>query len=199
MEQTKEVTPTPIQKSGTASNKALVQYLDAANNVLESETCWRSLPAVFRTLAARFEKAPDTIVKVIVPPEDAAKPIRNNVGEPVEIVLTQGPIKEALGRLAGEAVTPPVAMGKLQLLTGQLTDVSNLKGAIVTAVFGESNVSGFGMISSTDEVEDADIIVLVEAAANQVTQMKDEMRKLRPGIKFPSDAPNLILPGRFTK
>lgn len=180
----------------TLSTKATIQYLDDAGAVAETKTSWRNLPDIIRTLGATLAVDKDKKVRVIVEPEAGSPPITNEAGEKVDYIVVEGVVREVIQDLVKRAVPPQVVFSEFQRLAGFMTDNSDLKGIIVTMVFGDAHPGGFGMLSTSSDVTNPDIVVLVESARAQTQQMQDEMKKHRPNISFPGDNGGLILPGR---
>ena len=196
-------TPKPPKQQVTLANKAMVQFFADDGTVQMTREFWRNLPDIIKGLHDILESDPtiskDTQVKVTVPVADGSPNITDENGAVVEYTLAKGATLEAIQQLILKAITPQRAINEFQAMASQITDRSELKGLMVTFVFGDASVGGFGMLSTVAEVTPADIVTLVEASTNQAELMKSEMKKKYPLLAFPSDKGGLILPGQFRK
>ena len=190
--------PAP-QRAIQLKSKARVQVLNDDGTVATETESWRNLPAIIRALAHIHTTQPEAKVRVVVDTEDGSKPVKQADGSMTDYIVTEGSILEAVKKLVLSAVHPQRAVEEFQALGSFLADRSELKGVMITLVFGDAAVAGFGMLSSTADVTDADIVTLVESARNQTDQMKDEMQKKRPALVFPSDKSRIILPSEFRR
>jgi hypothetical protein len=177
--------------------KATIQFLDAEGKVTESKECWRNIPSVIRTLGADFATRKDARVRVIVEPEVGSPGLTDEAGNATDYIMAEGTVHEALSTLIEKALHPSTVFNEFQRMSSFMADRSDLKGMIITVVFGDAQAGGFGMLSTTAEVTDTDIKTLVDAAADQTQQMMDEMKKTHPSITFKNDKGGLILPSRL--
>lgn len=171
---------------------------DGNTDVYES---YRSLLDVYKYLIGRITKwakennmdvnaitsdtpISKTKVRVYLQAEDGSK----------EITVAEGDIPTVFAGLASKLIPPKIAAGEMTRLAAYLAECASLKLCMVTSVFGELGVSGFGYISDATEVTDADIKMLVSAAEGQIDMFKDAMRKKR-NIIFDGDKGQIIMPG----
>jgi hypothetical protein len=193
------VVPADAPRKVLLKEKATVTYtgVDGTQHV---EECWRSRPDLIRFIAALAEDGKVTDeghVHVEIGYEEGSDKLRNKDGEDVDVVLADGTPFVAIRQLVENSMIPMQAVSKLQNLCAELTDRSSLKCILLTFVFDDAKAYGVGMLSSATDVTDADLLALGEAAVQQAQQFKDETRKMRPSLVFPSDNNGLVLPGRF--
>ena len=179
------------------STKALIQFLDADGKVEEERKCFRNIPEVIRTAGSKFKDDASRNVRITVPVEDGSPSITNQAGDAIDYVLAEGTLMESLRTLVSKAIPPHIAISELQKLVSMIADRSELKGIVLTAIFDKGQVGGFGMISSTADVLDEEIVGLMDNAAVQVKEMKDTLKKSKPQLKFAGDNGGLILPPRL--
>lgn len=177
--------------------KATIQYKDADGEVSETKECWRNIPTIIRTLGAEFAEKKDVKVRVIVEPEVGSPGFTDEAGNTIDYVIAEGTVQEAIAGLIEKALHPTAVFNEFQRMASFMADRSDLKGMILTVVFGDAQAGGFGMLSTTAEVTDADIKTLVDASAEQTQQMLDAMKQTHPGISFKNDKAGLILPSRM--
>jgi hypothetical protein len=125
-----------------------------------------------------------THLRVYLQAEDGSK----------ELTLADGDIPSVFAALASKLIPPKIAVGEMTRLASFLAECASLKLSLVTSVFGDIGVSGFGYISDATEVTDADVKMLVSAAEGQIDMFKDAMRKKR-NIVFDGDKGQIIMPG----
>jgi len=173
-------------------DKATIDWLDDEGNVTDSEKIHRSPAAVYPYLSAKLRDVPcDTKIKVYIDAVDSEK-------DKVQFVLVEGTLEECVTKLAQSSIPARIVMTKLQHMVAQMSEMSGLKCVIITGVFDDAEVGGFGYMSEAIEVTDEDIMVVGEAAASQAELFKDAMRKKR-NIQFPSDSTILTASGAPTK
>jgi hypothetical protein len=111
-----------------------------------------------------------------------------------ELTLADGDIPSVFAALASKLIPPKIAVGEMTRLASFLAECASLKLSLVTSVFGDIGVSGFGYVSDATEVTDDDVKMLVSAAEGQIDMFKDAMRKKR-NIVFDGDKGQIIMPG----
>jgi len=168
----------------------------------ETFECSRNRIAVMHALGDRVKLEQDNpeldTVQVVV--SVTGKTVPQKEGEEsrdIEMRLAAGTAREAFGQLAASSVTAQEAIVGLRRFLMDMSEISDLKGIMVTAVFEEAGVGGFTMLTQLTPVTPEDVIRLGEAAGGQVETFKLQMQK--QGIEFPGDDANrIIIPGRGT-
>ena len=191
---------------------ATIEWKNAEGELIETAEEFRSLPALYDHVARKLLKEPDrkdeqVEIYLTIPPEEApptevdaaAKDLSEPPEEPKEhrLVISTGTFEEVATDLAGRVMTPAQAMVQLQMVVSQVAELADLKGIILTTVFGDGQAAGFGFVSESTDVQETDIKVLGSSAANQADLFKDSMRKKR-NIEFPGDS-NIITPDMLRK
>lgn len=180
-----------------------IHWLNDDGTIESSDTCLRGTVAILQFIGNKLQADPDKSdavlnrkVRIVIKAE-AGQPKDGN-GKEYEAVLGEGTCREVVTTLMRKSVPPQLVINEMQTLCSFMSERSALKGVIVTAVFGDAEAGGFGMLSTVTKVSDADIVTLAEAAANQAQLFKDEMKKRNPTLRFKDDS-GLILPTRFQK
>ena len=191
--ETPEVTPAP----GTERRDGGKVFLKDAKatavwtkpetgEVVLTESVYRSLPAIldYVNKSVNKNKELDALyLKVNVDTEKADTPV----------TLIEGTPDQIIDYAEKHVISPQSMLHILSDTFAMLTNLSELKGVVITFVVGDAAAGGFGLLSDATEVTDSDIKVLCTAAANQIDQMKEVMRKQK-NIVFPDDN-NIIMPG----
>lgn len=197
--ETKKAKPEPIPIR--LKNDARIEWLNADGTVESEDVCKRSTAELLRFLADKVgndEKQLERQVRIVVDAEENEPLIE---GKPYQMVIAEGPLGAAAARIMHSTLPPKLVIVEFQRMCEFMSAHSALKGIMVTAVFGDAEVGGFGFLSSCSTITDADIITLGEAAGNQFAVFKDQIKRQRPDIEFPSDDKRgkLILPPRFKR
>ena len=171
--------------------KATISWLDKEGNETGAERCPRSLPSILETLEAAAAKGEEQNVRVYL---RMAKADEDGKPTTVEAELTSGTIEEAIEDIKSRVMPPDQALLQFHLTVSKLMDLSALKGAMVTAVFGDGQATGFAVLSESIPVEETDVKVLGAAATAQAEEFKHKMRETL-GITFPDDSGGIVLPG----
>jgi hypothetical protein len=187
--------PKPIR----LENAAVVEWLDAEGKQTNAERCLRSTAELLRFLADKINTGVDTKTKVRITVPTVGD--KDADGQITCLHVAEGTLDEVMRRLEDSTLPPPLASFDLQRRIEFMAGHSALKGIIITAVFGDSEVGGFGYISTLSTVTPADITALGDAATNQATLFKDQMKKRDPELKFDTDEEKnpIIVPPRFRK
>lgn len=173
--------------------KAIVEWTDKEGKVVETYESYRGLVPLAEDICIKAEtdKYKDLNVHAYLKTMDDI--------EQRTFTIIKGTAQDAAQALANKVIDDPRrVLQQLQLVIQQLSEISELKGIIVTAVIGEAQAAGFGMINDAIEVTNEDIIMLGASAANQVDQFKDAMRQ-RKNVEFPGDSKIVLatqMPGR---
>jgi len=173
--------------------KAIIEWKAGPDKeVTETVTHFRSLAALFDLLMGVLMKHPEKEkdyleVYLQVETTDPAQPAP-------KLYIAKGELKEVLIKLRSKCVTAQQAVMEVQMALGHLSEISTLKGAILTVVFDDSLGGGLGFLTESNDVTDNDIMVLAESAAAQAELFKEKMRASK-GIVFPSDKGKIIVPG----
>lgn len=183
------------------ATKAKIEWLDAEGAVETTEECWRSLANVFITLATHEQEKTrklDQAVRVTLTITDAdGKPSVMTTSEGEErsevVLFEDGTLEDALNHFAMQAMPPAVAYTKLQGAVAQISEMSNLKAAMITLIFDDGKPAGMVFMSDAAPVEDHDVVMLGTSSEAFVDQYKAAMRKQR-NVSFPDDSP-IIVPG----
>jgi|694.fasta_scaffold77684_2 hypothetical protein len=190
-----EAAPKPIR----LESAAVIEWLDAEGKPTNAERCLRSTAELLRFLVEKINTGIDlkTQVRITVPTVGD----KDADGQTTCLHVAEGPLEEVMQRLQDSTLTPPLALFDLQRRVEFMAGHSALKGIIITAIFGDSEVGGFGYISTLSTVTAADITALGDAATNQATLFKDQMKKRDPELKFATDEEKnpIILPPRFRR
>jgi len=184
------------------AQKAQIQWLDAEDKITEVEDCWRSQSVLFVTLAklAQEEIRPldQKLRVVLLITDEDGKPstMTDTEGkERSEVVLfAPGTLEAALEHFATQAMPPEVVYAKMQGAISQLSEMSNLKAALVTLVFDDAKPSAMVFTADCTEVTDDDIRILGTAGEAFIDEYKTAMRTQR-NIEFPGDS-SIILTGQ---
>ena len=126
------------------------------------------------------------------------EPDESGESAPAETIV-EGTLAFCIKQLIANDVTPEEVVTQFQRMCEFMSTRSSLKGVIVTAVFDEASVGGFGFLSMCSEVTDADILALQAGAAGQAELFKTSVKRMKPDLVFNDDEPKLILPSRFAK
>jgi len=162
--------------------KAIVEWTDKDGKLVETYESYRGFIPLARDICAKAEIAKYKELSVHV--------YLKTVGdtETRTFTIVKGFADAAAAILAKKIIDDPRrVLQQLQLVVGQLFELSELKGIIVTLVTGDAVPGGFGMINDAVEVSDFDIRMLGAAAISQAEQYKDAMRKSK-NIEFPGDS-----------
>lgn len=173
--------------------KAVIDWLDADGKVMRTESYWRGTVAMFDYLAA----------KAIELGKDGAATLKLRAylksanDDNASFVLAEGTLFDVLEKLHNRMILAPDAMSQIQMVVSQLAEFSDMKGIMVTAVFGleQAAAAGFGFLSESMDVSDEDIKVMVSSAEGQLKMFKDQMRTKR-NIEFEGDS-KIIMPNSF--
>ena len=191
--------PEAAPKSIRLESAAVVEWLDAEGKTTNAERCLRSTAELLRFLVEKIHTGIDikTQVRITVPSVGD----KDALGQTTCLHVAEGPMEDVIDRLQASTLTPPLALFDLQRRVEFMAGHSALKGIIITAIFGDSEVGGFGYISTLSAVTAADIGALGDAATNQATLFKDQMKKRDPELKFATDAEKnpIILPSHFRR
>ena len=173
-------------------NNATVEWLEDGA-IVRTATMPRSTAEILKYLAeisSVEESAPEKTIRITVKAA-ADQPLQED-GTP-HIILTEGVMGEIAHKLAMSSVPPPQAIAEFQRLSMYLSDHSSLKGIMVTAVFGDAEAGGFGFLSTTSTLTNADVTTLLESAKNQVELFREKIKQSHPDLVFPSES-RLVLP-----
>ena len=173
-------------------NNATVEWFDG-DQVVKTDVMPRSTAEILKYLsevAKTDEKMMERKIRITVKAEPG-QPLKEDGTE--HIIQTEGLLKEVAPKLMMSSVTPPMAVAEFQRLSMYLSDHSSLKGIMVTAVFGDAEAGGFGFLSTTSTLTDADVITLVESAKNQIDLFREKIKQSHPNLVFPSES-RLVLP-----
>jgi len=118
-------------------------------------------------------------------PKEQWKTVNTEIGEGTVAELTQ--------ELEHHVMPIPGAIHNLRMMLSEIMTYSDLKGIMITGVWGDNKVAGFGMLSDSVEVTADDIRHLAEAAGNQLESFKDETAKSH-GVIYNEDK-NIVVPG----
>lgn len=165
------------------NTKAIIEWDDGS-----TEEHYRSRLALGQKMANILDTVPekaDQHVKIYLLAHEGDKQVQQ--------IIAQGTGKEVKETLDSNSMTPQTAMMQLDYAVGLLFELSGLKGIVLTTVFEDAGIGGFGRMSDAVEVADGDKIMLGSAAESQADMFKDAMRE--QGLTFPDDSP-LILPGQ---
>ena len=116
-----------------------------------------------------------------------------------KLTIVSGTVANCISELIKHDISPQDVITEFQRMAEFMSVRSGLKGIIVTGVFDNASVGGFGFLTTCADIDDADIVALQSGAAAQADLFKESVKqKIRPGIAFPDDDKSkLILPSRF--
>ena len=117
---------------------------------------------------------------------------QDDKGLPESVKLVDDEPRNALAFIESQIIPAPVAVSMIRSLLGDLTVQTDLKVCLVTSVFGEVGLAGFGMVTTLGKVETEHITTAVKGGENQLQLFKDELRQR--GYSFPDDN-KIVLPG----
>lgn len=196
---TTEAPPAAAKHIEWEDNAHIEWYGTDGVEVIKEQRCLRSTAEILQLLAATADtKSAEALsqkVKVYV----NAKFEREKADGPLlQRVLGEGTLREAAIQLMMKSVPPQDVMVQFQLLGEYMSAHSSLKGVMITAVFGDAELAGFGYMSGFSKVSLDDIAALGTGAAQQAALFKDKMREKNPGVRFPDEEEKsrIIIPGR---
>ena len=173
--------------------KAIIEWkAGPEQEVTETVTHFRSLAALYALLMDVLKqypaKAKDYLeIYLQVETTDPKNP------QP-KLYIAKGTLEEVIVKLGSKCMVAPQAVMEIQMMLGHISEISTLKGAILTLVFDDAQAGGLGFLTESNDVTQDDIKVLAEAAASQSDLFKEKMRAAK-GIVFPSDKGKIIMPG----
>ena len=199
-------TPTPetpkTQRPMVLQNQARVEFLDATGAVEEKVMCLRGLTQLVECLEKRLGKDPDEArrqqpVRVTLFKEDLHPNEKDALPPQTEV------IEDTLARMhkamSGNVMSSEEMVVALQRTLERVSEVSDLKCALVTLIVGDEQVGGFGFTSALVKVDEDCMVALAEAGTVQVEVLKEYLRRQNPKVKFAGDKPKkgeIIIPGR---
>lgn len=198
--QTAQETPKP--RPMVLQNQARVEFLDAAGAVEEKVMCLRGLTQLVECLEKRIGKDPDEArrqqqVRVTLFKEDLHPNEKGAMPPQTEV------IEDTLARMhkamSANIMSSDDMVVALQRTLERISEVSDLKCALVTLIVGDERVGGFGFTSTLVNVDENCMVALAEAGAVQVEVLKEYLRRQNPNVKFADDKPkkgDIIIPGR---
>lgn len=95
-------------------------------------------------------------------------------------------VADAITRLLDAMVGSREVLAQFHDLFERASAASDFEGGIVTLVF-RGRPAGFAYINSCRDVRASSLGTLYEASASQVAQLKENLRKMAPGIRFSDD------------
>lgn len=131
------------------------------------------------------------VADTAVPPDANGVPALKDV----TVTLYGGTAAEVYAQLEGRTVSPQEAIVALQRFVTELTEISDLRGIIITCVYGGVGLGGFSMLNDLVPQEDSDVILLGMGSGGQSMQFMDAMRATRK-IEFPGDS-KIVTPGQI--
>jgi hypothetical protein len=175
--------------------KATISWHDKEGKEIGAESCPRSIPSILEHLEHMEQtKASASTAEEVKVSLRVAEPGEDGQPQTAEIELTKGPLKDVIEDVRKRMLTPEEALLQFHLTVSKLMDLSQLKGAMVTAVFDDARATGFTVLSESTPVTESDIKVLGTAADAQAKDYKHKMREAR-NIVFPDDKGAIITPG----
>jgi len=168
--------------------KAVIEWYDNNGKVIETELCHRGFFPLFIHLLKKSKAKPELLkskVSVYLKAENDDK---------ARLVMSEGILEDVLKQINSKIILPDEAMAQLQVIISQMCQMADMRGILITAVFGpdDPGVGGFGFISDCTPVENGDITALATAAAGHLEMFKERMRKER-NMTFEGDS-KIILP-----
>ena len=183
--------------------QARVEFLDATGTqVAEKVMCLRGLTQLVECLEKRLGKDPDEArrqqpVRVTLFKEDLHPNEKGAMPPQTEV------IEDTLARMhkamSANIMSSDDMVVALQRTLERISEVSDLKCALVTLIVGDERVGGFGFTSTLVNVDENCMVALAEAGAVQVEVLKEYLRRQNPNVKFADDKPkkgDIIIPGR---
>lgn len=184
--------PSDEQKVLQVQRKAIIEWKkDPEGEVTVTEEEYRSLAALCGHLMDVLRAAPDRENDYL---EIYLQVVLEDPAQSPRLYIAKGKLKEVIVQLRAKCLTANQAVMQLQMLLGHMSEISTLKGVIMTLVFSDAQAGGLGFLTESNQVTDEDIMVLGEAAASQADMFKEKMRESK-NIVFPNDKGKVVLAG----
>ena len=185
--------PLQEQKVLKVHRKAHIEWKTGPEGEIKStEEQYRSLASLYEYLFGVIKAYPDKAndyLEIYLQVE-----IENPGTEEPRLYIAKGTLEQVLVKLGSKCVTANQVVMELQMMLGHISEISTLKGVIMTLVFSDAQAGGLGFLTESNEVTNADIQVLGEAATSQAELFKEKMREGK-GVVFPNDKGKIIMPG----
>ena len=173
----------------------IVRPVEGAEGLTEAFECSRNSILLGNELARRFGPPTDALKAIQVEITIKGKIPDNDIptGKDVEVVMFGGTAADVMATLAHRSVSPQEAVIALRRFMSEMSELSDMKGCIVTALFEGDGVGGFSMVNQTVNVQPNHLITLAMAAKGHAEKFADDLKK--SGVTLPDDKNRIVTPG----